>query len=118
MCRKDKKDNKQSSLRSIFKNVLIFVIGHHLFLRAHCFPRRRTVRFSKQLMSVEKLPMIVSRQMEATAYIYTNSEQMQQQQQQTNQQIKNDYFTPDQIIYYNIMKKKTAKIIGVLATCS
>ena len=45
--------------------------------------------------------------MEATAYIYTNSEQMQQQQQQTNQQIKNDYFTPDQIISYNIMKKNS-----------
>ena len=49
-------------------------------------------------MSAEKFPNILSRQMEATAYINRSSEQMQQQQQ-TNQQ--NVYFTPDlQIIFF------------------
>ena len=55
---KDNKDKKQSSLHSIEKKALIFVVGHYLFLRAHSFPRRRTVRFSKQLMSVDKFTII------------------------------------------------------------
>ena len=73
-----------------FNNVLIFVRGHRLFLGAHIFPRlRRTVRFSNQFMSAEKFPIMLSRQMEANAYIYRSREQLQQQQQQANQQKRN-----------------------------
>ena len=38
-CKKDLKDNKDSSLHLAQKYACIFVIGHHLFLEAHCFPR-------------------------------------------------------------------------------
>ena len=43
-------------------------------------------------MTVERFVIILSRQMEATVYIYRNSEQMLQQQQTQHQKL---LFTPD-----------------------
>ena len=45
----------------------IFVHGHYLFLEAHS-----SVRFSEQIMSVDKYPSIFSRQMKAIVYLYHN----------------------------------------------
>ena len=36
---KDNKDNNHNSLHLTFKNALIFVLGHYLFLGAHRIPR-------------------------------------------------------------------------------
>ena len=74
MCRKKYlKDNKHKSLHLIWKYAPIGVLGHHLFLKAHSFPwathSRKTVRFFKQIMSVDRYPMIFPSQMETIVYL-------------------------------------------------
>ena len=76
-CVKDLKDNIDNGLHLGRKCARIFVLGHYLFLVAHSFPRAtlsETVRYSEQVMSVEKYPGISSRQMEAIVYILPYSE--------------------------------------------
>ena len=71
-CEEDLKDNKDNSLHLGRKYARIFVLGHYLFLVAHSFPRAslsETVRYSEQIMSVDKYPRIFSRQMGTIVYI-------------------------------------------------
>ena len=46
------------------KYARILVPGHNLFLEAHSFPRK-TVRILEQIMSADKYPGIIPRQIEA-----------------------------------------------------
>jgi len=48
----------------LWKHARIFVLGHYLFLEAH------SVHLSEQIMSADKYPSILSRQMEAIVYLY------------------------------------------------
>ena len=69
---KDLKDNKHDNLHLGRKYARIFVLGHYLFLEAHSFPRAtllETVRFSEQIMSADKYPSKLSRQMKTIVYI-------------------------------------------------
>ena len=68
-CEKDLKDNKDNSFHLGRKYVRIFALGHYLFLVAHSFRSRTTVRFSEQIMSAGKYPSIFSRKMAAIVYI-------------------------------------------------
>ena len=68
-CEKDLKDNKDNSLHLGRNYARIFALGHYLFLVAHSFCSRKTVRFSEQIMSADKYPSIFSRQMEVIVYI-------------------------------------------------
>ena len=61
------KDNKHNSLHLGRKYARIYVLGHYLFLITHSF--FKTVRFSEQIMSVNKYPSIFSHQMEAIVYL-------------------------------------------------
>ena len=42
-----------------------------MFVIAHSFRSRKTVRFSEQIMSADKYPSIFSCQMEAIVYIFS-----------------------------------------------
>jgi len=71
--KKDLKDSKDNNLHLGRKYARIFVLGHHLFLVAHSFPRatlsENRFRYSEQITSADKLPGIFSRQMEAVVYM-------------------------------------------------
>ena len=66
------KDNKDNSLHLGRKYARIFVLGHHLFLVAHSFPRA-TLSENCSLLGTDNVrgqyPSIFSRQMEAIVYI-------------------------------------------------
>ena len=49
--------------------VMDSVLGHYLFLEAHSFPRATLSENCSQIMSADKYPSIVSRQMQAIVYI-------------------------------------------------
>ena len=68
-CEKDLKDNKDNSLHLGQKYAGIFVLGHYLFLVAHS-RSQKTVRFSEQIMSMDKYPSIFSGQMATIVYIF------------------------------------------------
>ena len=67
-CKNDFKDNKHDSLYLGRKYARIFVLGHYLFLEDHSFPRA-TLASRNRLMSADKYPSIISRQMKAIVYM-------------------------------------------------
>ena len=72
VAKKDLKDNKHDSHHLRRKYAWIFVLGHDLLLKATVFLElcsQKTVRFSEQIISVDKYPSIFSRQMETVIYI-------------------------------------------------
>ena len=69
---KDLRDNKHNSLNLGRNYARIFVLGHYLFLGAHVFLElrsRKTVRFSEERMSEDKINVLFSRQIEPIVYI-------------------------------------------------
>ena len=70
VAKKDLKDNKDNSLHLGRKYAWIFVLGHYLFLVAHSFRSRKTVRLSEKIMSADIYPGIFLCQMETIVYIY------------------------------------------------
>ena len=65
-CEKYLKDNKHNSLLLLaWKNFQIFGLGHYLFLEAQF---SESVRFSEQIMSVDKYLAIFSSQLKAMVY--------------------------------------------------
>ena len=69
---KDLRDNKHNSLNLGRNYARIFVLGHYLFLGAHVFLELRswkTVRFSEERMSEDKINVVFSRQIEPIVYI-------------------------------------------------
>ena len=70
VAKKNWKDNKDNSLHLGRKYARIFVLGPYLFLVAHSFRSRKTVRLSEKIMSAEIYPSIFLCQMETIVYIY------------------------------------------------
>lgn len=55
------KDNIHNSLYFVQKYACLFVLGHHLFVKAHIFP---LAPWRGEIMSVDKYPCIFLHQME------------------------------------------------------